>query len=272
MSPAMHSDSFESHFGRRPASFRSRLGRRSNWFGIALLSIGILILLRALHVLPRLDLGGPLFLLAIGLVIGFRTQFRHPAWIALTLIGVFNAIPQFTIAGIRSDLLAMAAAFIIAGAYYMRRERWRAAHPRVTASPVAESTAYRSPLEEPLDEPHATSGNGRVLNTFALFGGRKEIVTAKDFSGGKVTAIFGGTELNLINADTPAQRVYLDVTAVCGGIEVIVPSHWDLVIEVDSIMGAVEDARRLRTAPADGTKTLVLRGFCLMGGVEVKSY
>jgi hypothetical protein len=58
-----------------------------------------------------------------------------------------------------------------------------------------------------------------------------------------------------------------------GGIEIIVPSHWEIINEVDVLLGGIEDKRNLRTPAEIGdSKKLLLRGSVTFGGLELKSY
>jgi hypothetical protein len=264
--------------------------RRGVTFGLVLIIIGAIILLKSLGAIAPfdVDLSFPVIMIAVGVIVGMRSRFRSPAWIILVLIGVANAIPEFRIGRMESDELAVAIAFILIGAYVMRRRRWQQntegtpmpwqnwqpgspSYGSASSHISGESTTFND------DKARASSSASALeppymINAFALFAGRKEMITSKNFQGGRVSAIFGGTTLNLMNADSSASHIVLDVTAALGGVEITIPSHWELVNEVDAIFGGVEDARMMRTAPTESSKTLVIRGFCLMGGVEIKSY
>jgi len=264
--------------------------RRGVTLGLILIGIGALILLKSLGAIAPfdVDLSFPVIMIAIGVIVGMRSRFRNSAWIILVLIGIANAIPEFHIGSLESDELAVAVAFILIGAYVMRRRRWQqnsvtappawqnweagspsygAASPNSATNPGVDATADASSFSagETVEPPY-------TINSFALFAGRKEMITSKNFQGGRISAIFGGTTLNMMNADSTVRHIVLDVTAALGGVEITIPSHWQLVNEVDAIFGGVEDARMMRTAPGESSKTLVIRGFCLMGGVEIKSY
>ena len=95
---------------------------------------------------------------------------------------------------------------------------------------------------------------------------------SKNFKGGDVTSIFGGTVLNFMKADIQGTAV-LDVTAIFGGCEIIVPSNWKLKVDVTSIMGGVDDKRYPELLTDNGPeKMLILKGSCIFGGLEIKSY
>jgi predicted membrane protein len=60
----------------------------------------------------------------------------------------------------------------------------------------------------------------------------------------------------------------IDVFTVMGGIEIFVPRDWNVTTQVTALMGACVDKRRPAAQPA--TKTLIVRGFALMGGIDIK--
>jgi len=115
-----------------------------------------------------------------------------------------------------------------------------------------------------------TSDN--TINIDVTFGGRKEFVTSKDFKGGTISTVFGGCEVNLMQADTTEKTMVLDIKVSFGGVELIVPSHWDIQNEVNPAFGSIEDERTIQTATAEDRKTLIIKGSCSFGSVEIKSY
>jgi hypothetical protein len=78
----------------------------------------------------------------------------------------------------------------------------------------------------------------------------------------------GGCELDLRHAAIDGEAV-IDVFALWGGIDIRVPENWTVVSRVTPVLGGVDD----KTRPAAGASLhrLVLRGFVVMAGVEVKN-
>jgi len=105
----------------------------------------------------------------------------------------------------------------------------------------------------------------------AIFGGSHQTVFSKNFKGGDVTAVFGGADINLTQADFN-ETVKLDVTAVFGGIKLIVPQNWAVRSNVTAIFGSVEDKRGSLMPNAEIQKTLILDGTAMFGGIEIKSF
>jgi predicted membrane protein len=101
--------------------------------------------------------------------------------------------------------------------------------------------------------------------------GTKENVISKDFKGGEITSILGGSEINMSQADITTTAT-IDITNVMGGTVIIVPSHWGIKSDVVCILGAVDEKRAVGKNFNDPSKLLRLTGTCLLGGVEIKSY
>ena len=112
------------------------------------------------------------------------------------------------------------------------------------------------------------------IDDVAIFGGSEQKVTSKNFKGGKVTNIFGGSTFDLSDAVLAPGRNTLDMFCLFGGSKIIVPPHWKVKIEVTAIFGGYADKRR--NAPKTGDDVneseFVIRGVVIFGGGEIKSY
>ena len=106
------------------------------------------------------------------------------------------------------------------------------------------------------------SGPAEPVTT--VFSGHEQKISG-DYEGSSITAVFGGAELDLRQAQIKDGAV-IEVFALFGGVNIIVPS--DVVVEnqITSILGGVDD----KTSPVAAEKTLYLRGQCMLGGVGVK--
>jgi hypothetical protein len=63
----------------------------------------------------------------------------------------------------------------------------------------------------------------------------------------------------------------IDVVQLFGGVKLIVPSNWELKSDVTAILGGFDDKRNTPQSPYAGKK-LIVTGFVMFGGVEIKSY
>jgi predicted membrane protein len=107
------------------------------------------------------------------------------------------------------------------------------------------------------------------LNSFAFMSETTRRSTSTDLHGGEVTAIMAGAQIDLRGASSAGGQVVIDVFTIWGGIDVIIPDDWTVVCEVTAILGGFDDKTRPPIGPA--TTKLVVRGFVIMGGVEVKN-
>ena len=109
------------------------------------------------------------------------------------------------------------------------------------------------------------------IDTTSIFGSTKKNILSKNFVGGDITNIFGGTELNLTQADIQGKAV-IDITTIFGGAELFVPSHWTVKSEIVTIFGGVEDKRSISTIPDTADKVLILKGTVIFGGIDIKNF
>jgi predicted membrane protein len=115
----------------------------------------------------------------------------------------------------------------------------------------------------------AGANANETVSLFAVWGGSKRTSNSPRFRGGDMTAVMGGCHLDLRQATIPpGESATIDVLAVMGGHEIFVPPDWSVVTRVFPLMGGVEDKTVLQKG---ATSTLVLRGFVMMGGVEIKN-
>lgn len=108
------------------------------------------------------------------------------------------------------------------------------------------------------------------VRSFAVMGAVTRRNESQAFRGGELTAVMGGVELDLTNARAAGGRAVVDVFAMWGGIDIRVPDDWRVEVDATPVMGGVESNARL--APGvEAAGTLVVRGFVMMGGVEIKN-
>ena len=106
-----------------------------------------------------------------------------------------------------------------------------------------------------------------VVDITAILGGIERRVTTPTFRGGEITAMFGGCVLDMREASMEGEAV-LNVFAVCGGITIKVPPDWTVSLLGTPIMGGFEEKTVL---PKTGGKRLIVQGYAIMGGVEVRN-
>lgn len=114
------------------------------------------------------------------------------------------------------------------------------------------------------DEEHA-----EYIRTFAMLSGSELRPMSRPFRGADLSAVLGSVNLDLTSARMEGDTARIEVFAFCGGIEIHVPPDWTVTSKVATLLGGFSDKRRPTTTLP--TKTLILDGFAVMGGIEVKN-
>jgi len=114
----------------------------------------------------------------------------------------------------------------------------------------------------------ADTDSTATVSAVALLGGINRGNNSPAFRGGDLTAVMGGCVIDLRQAAIDGEAV-IDVFVMWGGIEIRVPENWSVSGRVIPILGGYED----KTRPPQGATThrLVVRGFAIMSGIEIKN-
>ena len=107
------------------------------------------------------------------------------------------------------------------------------------------------------------------VHSLAIFGGSDKRASGL-FTGGDLTAIFGGASLDLRDVTLEDRPVEVSTTALFGGVEVIVPRDWKVQMDVLPILGGAADDRP-RSENEHDDVDLVVSGFAAFGGVAVEA-
>ncbi len=106
------------------------------------------------------------------------------------------------------------------------------------------------------------------VSTLTVFGGTEKRSTSKQFTGADLTALFGGTELDLRDAEITERPAHVSAMALFGGIDIIVPREWNVQIDVLPILGGAADDRARHDEEHDEVD-LVVTGFAAFGGISI---
>jgi predicted membrane protein len=115
---------------------------------------------------------------------------------------------------------------------------------------------------------HAGSDDA-TISVSAIAGGSSVSNASGDFQGGSITAVMGGTKVDLRSASIKRNDARLDLFTVWGGIELLVPKEWEVEIRLSPILGGVED--KTHHPGGAGAPRLILTGTVIMAGAEVKN-
>lgn len=126
-----------------------------------------------------------------------------------------------------------------------------------------------------------TSTGEERMNLVGVMGHASGTSTATDFEGARLGGVMGRSTLDLRQATIPpGQEAIVDVFVVMGKATVLVPEGWAIDTSALPVMGEVEDKRWPRAEtpePDDAIEAtgvpprLVLRGFVMMGKIEIES-
>ena len=114
--------------------------------------------------------------------------------------------------------------------------------------------------------------NSSTVNAMAVLGGMSRTSNAPDFQGGDMIAFMGGCDVDLRQARIVESPAVIDAFAFWGGVEIKVPEDWTVVVRGIPLLGGYEDNTRAPIPAAGHTQPeLIVKGFAIMGGVEVKN-
>lgn len=122
-----------------------------------------------------------------------------------------------------------------------------------------------------LNRPGPSGGDsaGPVVSAIAILGGLNRRVTSA-FHGAELTAFMGGGKLDLREATLEGGRAVIDVFAMMGGFEILIPETWSVRNEVIPFMGGVDDKTKVNAGPS--APVVVIRGFVMWGGIDIKNW
>lgn len=110
------------------------------------------------------------------------------------------------------------------------------------------------------------------FDDFVIFGNREVVINSQNFMGGESMAICGGADYDLRTAQLTPQGAVIDCVSIFGGTGFKIPPDWTVKNEVSTIFGSFNDKRgKGIVETGDLSKTLILKGFTLFGGVEIKN-
>lgn len=246
--------------------------------GLAVCALGVLFTLDHMDVLDAGNLleYWPLFLVAIGLSRLLQAPGGQGRGFGLILVVVgtwlllYNLeLVDFGIRDVWPVLLVLVGAGMV----------WRAlgGDRRRRCCPQPDSPTPFDPMAPPPPPPTGEAGpppmvppasTDDYVDGLAVLGGFKRVVTSKRFQGGSLTAFMGGCEVDLRQAGIEGDSAVVDTLAFWGGITIHVPEDWAVELRGTPVLGGFEDKTRGRHGGS--AKTLIIKGFAVMGGVEIK--
>ena len=229
-----------------------RRGNKRFYIGVILILIGGILILERLDLIPwnvaDLLISWQMLLIAIGTLLIFGRNFV--AGFILMGIGGFFILPEITEVPDELKQLYGPLALVIVGLLLLFRHKG--------CNRQIREGVKRKQFDQ--------------FDDFVIFGGREIFINAQDLKGGRATSIFGGIEYDLRQANLAPEGAIIDCICIFGGTGIKVPANWNVKNEVTTILGAFSDKRgdTFQQTEINPSKTLVIKGITLFGGVEIK--
>lgn len=241
-----------SNYERKPR--HSHSGTSKVAMGAVLIIVGFVLIIRNTGFLPDyfsdIIFSWQMLLIAIGFIMTLGSGGKATGLIVMA-VGGFFIIPEIFNVRFESYRLFWPAIFIIVGIIVLTNSRW-------------------------IKRAHSDSGSSSaqdIIDMVNIFGGGERRVLSQNFRGGKITAIFGGGEIDLTRASLAPGDNEIEIACVFGGVSLVVPPDWNVVLDITPILGGFSDQRKnISASGIDTSKTLIIRGAVVFGGGELKSY
>jgi predicted membrane protein len=239
-------------------------GRGHIWTGVIILLVGIAALLKAMVFgIPAWVYTWQMLVIIIGFFSGIKHKFRGAFWFIMMTVGGVCLVDEFF-----PDLMMRKylwpSALILLGLFFILRPK----HKNFVMNPDP-SNPKNDEEETPFEKQQLHEDD--FVDTTSVFGGVKKNIVSKNFRGGDIVNIFGGSEIDLTQADINGS-VRLELTQVFGGTKLIVPANWQIKTEMAAIFGGIEDKRSVQNAAPASDKLLILTGTSIFAGIDIRSY
>lgn len=237
--------------------YQTKRENRRAMFGIFLVVLGGLLLLKALGLIPwqvsHVIFSWPMILIVIGLVQWLINKKRDVGIVLIAVGGVFLAPRIFDISfGELARYFWPLALIAIGLVLFLRRDK-------------GSGTGINAGTSQ-------TFADDSFIDEVNIFGGGKKIITSQKLRGGRFTTIFGGAEIDLLNADLNDGYAEFDIFTLFGGTTFIVPADWQVKLDDVTIFGGFSDSRAPMYVQDQENKVLRIKGYTIFGGGEIKSY
>ncbi|MEQ9287871.1 MAG: DUF5668 domain-containing protein [Cyclobacteriaceae bacterium] len=223
---------------------------RNAWIGVVLVAIGGYYLLRNLHFIPSFIphyfFDWEMIFILIG---GAMLATGRRAGVVFLAIGAISLLPQ-----------------VFLWPHIYIRDWW----PLILIAIGVSILMKRR--HEGYQSQRAGTTDDEYIDEVSILGGSEKTITSRNFKGGKITSLFGGSKINFLNAELSPDENILDVFCMFGGSTLIVPSDWTIIMDSFIIFGGYSDKRPFTSnVSPNPDKVLRIKGFVMFGGGEIKS-
>ena len=128
--------------------------------------------------------------------------------------------------------------------------------------------SYRRDPDQWLQRPLPIGEDGRRICCSVHYGGDEYVYRGETFHGARLDAFCGGIRMDLREA-VITEDEEIDIHTFCGGIELYVPNHINVVVKSRSFIGGVGNGTARNAEPNVPTLHIVASNF--LGGVDIKN-
>lgn len=227
------------------------------FIGIFLIGLGLVFLFDRMNLIPEgwrhVILSWQMLLIFIGSINIFRNHSRFAGFILIIIGGAF-LLPDIFNLPFETRQLIWPLILILIGVFIVVKTRNRK-------------------IPHGLFNPTETVIDSERIEEVAIFGGGKRVIATQNLKGGNITAIFGGLEIDLTDADLSDEGAVIELSCIFGGATLIVRPEWDVQIQVASVLGGFSDKRKVyKPTGSQNSKKLIIKGAAVFGGGEIKSF
>ncbi len=129
----------------------------------------------------------------------------------------------------------------------------------------------RSTNKPDTEIPQFDHDSADTIEDVAVFSGADKIVNTKNFKGGSLTAVFGGSNVDMTMAGMDKESVAIDIFYMFGGSKIRVPKNWNVDVRVTNIFGGMSDKRIISESDSHSQNTLIIKGMVIFGGAEISN-
>jgi hypothetical protein len=227
----------------------SELFRPRAIIGLIIIAVGLLIMLENLgiSIFDKVLGNWPLALIIIGaaMIYGPNKGKSRAGPIVLIGLGSLFLLAKYDVFQLQWHRFIVPVVLIIVGLYFLR--------PR-------------------LFKPHGNITQDNQIEVFSVLGGGEFSSRSPRLVGGHITCILGGANIDISEADMESDTIEIDVLSLMGGADIKVPTHWQVNIKAVPLLGGVSNRTTCLAEQMQlPRKTLVINGYAIMGGIDVKN-
>jgi len=221
----------------------------------------LLVVISLFNFIRKEWLGGT-FLLLLGLVfLAPRLQLLfdlHSIWFTLLSSRMVICIAAicFGIAIIISALLGGTANH--ASKRWERREQY------------IETKSRKADFENDHSQAHMGIDSSEKVDYRFIFSGAEQYFVEPVFPGGNIKCVFGGMTLDLTHTNLAPGNTYLNIEGTFGGVQLKVPSDWQIEIRSHCVMGGFVDDRHFIATEPIADRKLIINAHCVFGGGNIE--